>query len=173
MEKKSMAKSMERATDGVDSVIDRTRDAAVSVATRAERSVDAAAESVKETAHTAGEYVRARAETTALGTRRRVKATAKAIDRGYTRARSDLSRATKATTRYVTEHTGQALLLAASIGFVIGALMRRRRPEARTDSTPESSAGSSAASWPEHGASAPGDREAPGKQEEHDRVRSA
>lgn len=50
-----------------------------------------------------------------------------AFDRGYSRVRSDLSRAATTTTEYVTENPGKTLLLAASVGFVLGLLIRRRR----------------------------------------------
>ena len=50
-----------------------------------------------------------------------------AVDRGYTRARGDLSRAATVATDYVTANPGKTLLLAASAGFALGMLMRRRR----------------------------------------------
>jgi ElaB/YqjD/DUF883 family membrane-anchored ribosome-binding protein len=122
-----MIKNIDRTKDGMDSLIDRTRDAVVGVADRAESGVESAAERVVERAHEAGEYVRDGAETASRGAHQRLEGAAKAIDRGYTRARGDLSRAATVATDYVTENPGKALLLAASAGFVLGMLVRRQR----------------------------------------------
>jgi len=126
-------KGIERAQKGVDSLIDRTRDAVVGATDRTERGVESAAERVVKKAHAAGRHVRDGAESASLGAHRRVESTAKAIDRGYTRVRSDLSRAAKATTGYVTENPGKAMLLAASAGFLVGMLVHRRRSSTRYD----------------------------------------
>jgi ElaB/YqjD/DUF883 family membrane-anchored ribosome-binding protein len=123
-----MIQNIERTKDGIDSLVDRTRDAVIGVASRAERGVESAAEHVAEGAHAAGEYVRDGAKTASRGAHRRRQAAAKAIDRGYTRARGDLSRAAATATDYVTENPGKVLLLAAATGFVLGMLVRRRRP---------------------------------------------
>jgi ElaB/YqjD/DUF883 family membrane-anchored ribosome-binding protein len=122
-----MIKNIERTKDGMDSLIDRTRDAVVGATERAERGVETVAQRAVEAAHGAGESVREGAETASRGAHRRVENAAQAIDRGYSRARSDLSRAATATSAYVTENPGKALLLAASAGFVFGLLLRRRR----------------------------------------------
>jgi ElaB/YqjD/DUF883 family membrane-anchored ribosome-binding protein len=80
-----------------------------------------------EQAHVAGEYVRHGAETTSRGTRRRLDGASKSVDRGYTRARRGLARASSAASTYATENPGKALLLAASAGFVLGMLVHRHR----------------------------------------------
>ncbi len=49
---------------------------------------------------------------------------------GYAQAKSDLARAATTTTDYVTANPGKALLLVASAGFVLGLLVRGRRPSA-------------------------------------------
>jgi ElaB/YqjD/DUF883 family membrane-anchored ribosome-binding protein len=120
-------KNIERTKDGMDSLIDRTRGAVLGVADQAERGVVSAAESAVKGAHVAGDFVREGAETVSSGAHRRMEDTAKAIDRGFVRSRSDLSRAAVATTDYLTENPGKALLIAASAGFVLGMSLRRRR----------------------------------------------
>lgn len=122
-----MIKNIERSKEGMDSLIDRTRDAVVGVADRAEQGVESAAKRVTKRAHLAGEYVRDGAETASRGAHRRVEGVANAIDRGYTRARGDLTRAATAATDFVAENPGKAMLIAASGGFVLGMLVRRRR----------------------------------------------
>jgi ElaB/YqjD/DUF883 family membrane-anchored ribosome-binding protein len=122
-----MIKNIERTRDGMDSLIDKTRDAVVGAADRAERGVETTAERAVETAHVAGKSVRDGAEKAARGAHQRVQGTAEAVDRGYTRVRGDLTRVSVATTEYVTENPGKALLLAASAGFLFGMLVRRRR----------------------------------------------
>jgi ElaB/YqjD/DUF883 family membrane-anchored ribosome-binding protein len=123
-----MTKNVERTKDNMDSLVDRTRDAVVGVADRAERGVESAAKVVTERAHAAGDFVRDGAKTASRGAHQRLEGAAKAIDRGYVRARSDLSRATTTATDYFTENPGKALLLAASAGFALGLFVRPRRP---------------------------------------------
>jgi ElaB/YqjD/DUF883 family membrane-anchored ribosome-binding protein len=125
-----MLRNIERTKDGMDSLIDRTRDAVVSVADRAEHGIEATAERVVEQAHLAGETVRGRAAAASLGAHQRVDGVAQAIDRGYVRARGDLSRAAAATTEFVTENPGKALLLAAAAGFLVGTVVHRQRARA-------------------------------------------
>lgn len=122
-----MIKNIERTKDGMESLVDRTHDAVVGVADRAERGVGSAVEHVAARAHVAGEYVRDGAKTASRVAHRRLEGAAKAIDRGYTRARGDLARATTTTTDYLTENPGKVLLLAAAAGFVLGMLGCRRR----------------------------------------------
>ncbi|HVR30752.1 MAG TPA: hypothetical protein VMS86_14615 [Thermoanaerobaculia bacterium] len=121
-----MIKNIERTKDGMDSLIDRTRDAVLGATESAEIGVKSAAERVKEGAGVAGEYVRNGAKTASKGAHRRLDDTAKAIDRGFTQARSDLSRAAAAATDYIHENPGKSLMLVASAGFVLGMSMRRR-----------------------------------------------
>jgi ElaB/YqjD/DUF883 family membrane-anchored ribosome-binding protein len=122
-----MIKNIERTKDGMDSLIDRTRDAVVGATDRAERGVESAAERVVEKTHLAGEHVRDGAKTASRDAHRRLESAAKAVDRGYTKARGDLLRAATTATDYVTENPGKAMLVAASSGFVIGMLVSRRR----------------------------------------------
>lgn len=121
-----MIKNIERAKDGMDSLIDHTRDAVVGVADHAERGVESAAERAVDGARVAGAYVRDAADTVSRGARQHLETTAKAIDRGYRRTRDDGSRAATAATDYVAKNPGRALLLGASAGFVLGMLLRRR-----------------------------------------------
>lgn len=122
-----MIKNIERVQGGIDSLIDQAHDAVVGGTDAAERGVDFVAERVVETAHVAGEYVRDGAETASRGAHRGVKDAAKAVDRGYARARGEVSRAGTAITDYVATNPGKTLLLAASVGFVLGMLVCRRR----------------------------------------------
>ena len=128
-----MDKTIKRTKDGTDSLIDGTRDAVAGAVDRAGRGVD----SVAEKAHAAGERVRDAAEKVSRSAHRHLEDAAKAVDRGYTRARSDLSRTAAAATDYVAENPGKTLLLAASAGFGLGMLVRwrYRRPEAVTPAT--------------------------------------
>ena len=123
-----MTKNIERTKDNMDSLVDRTREAVVGATDRAERGVDSAAKLVTESAHAAGDFVRGGAKTASRGAHRRLEGAAKAIDRGYVRACSDLSRAATTATDYFTESPGKALLLAASAGFALGLFVRPRQP---------------------------------------------
>ena len=123
-----MIKNIERTRDGVDSMIDSAHGAVVGVTERAERGVESAAERVVKQTHAAGKAVREGAQTASRGAHRRVDGAAKAADRGYLKAKRDLSRAAAATTEYVDANPGHALLLAASAGFLAGMLVARRRP---------------------------------------------
>ena len=122
-----MIKNIERAKDGMGSVIDHARDAVVGAADHAERGVESATKSVVQSARVAGEQVRDAAETASRGAQRQLDSTAQAIDRGYRRTREEGVRAAAAATDYVARNPGRALLLVASAGFVLGMLMRRRR----------------------------------------------
>lgn len=122
-----MIKNIERTKNSLDALIDHTRDAVVNVTDRAERGFGSAAESAVETAHVAGDYVREGAESASRGAHQRLAGTATAVDRGYIRARSDLSRAAATATEYLTENPGKAVLCAASVGFLAGLLIGRRR----------------------------------------------
>jgi len=120
-------KNIERTKDQMDSIIDRTRDSVIGAADRAERGVEAAAERAVKTAHVAGQSVRVGARNASDRAHRQLESAAEALDRGYVRARTDLSRAATAATDYVVENPAKAVLLAASAGFVLGLLARRRR----------------------------------------------
>lgn len=122
-----MFKRVERTEDGMSSMIDQTRDAVVGVADRAEHGVESAAEHVVATAHAAGNSLRDGAETASRGAHQRLRGAARAVDRGYSRARSDLSRAATASTDYVAENPGKTLLVTAAASFVLGVLVGRRR----------------------------------------------
>lgn len=125
-----MTKHIERTKDNVGSLVDRTRDAVVAAADRTERGVEAAADRATERTHAAGEYVRDRAKTASRHAHRRLESAAKAIDRGYLRARGDMSRAATTATDYFTENPGKVMLLAASAGFAFGLWVRPRRTTA-------------------------------------------
>ena len=125
-----MIKNIERTQTGVDALIDRTRDTVVAASDRAEKGIESAAGQVVEKAHAAAERVRGQAEAASLGAHQSVAGAAQAIDRGYSRAKNDLSRAATKTTDYVTANPGKALLLVASAGFLLGLLARGRRQSA-------------------------------------------
>lgn len=120
-------KRVEPTKDAMNSMIDRTRDAVVSVAHRAQDGVESAAEQMAAGAQAAGDSLRDGVETATRGAHQRLQGTAQAINRGYSRTRSNLSRAATASTEYVAENPGKALLLTAATGFVLGALVGRRR----------------------------------------------
>ncbi len=122
-----MIRNIEQTKDGMDSLVDRTREAVVDVADRAERGVNSGAKRVVKRAHEAGKYVRDGAATASRDAHRHLESAAEAVDRGYTQARGDLSRAAVTATDYITENPGKALLLATSIGFAFGMLVRRQR----------------------------------------------
>lgn len=122
-----MLDKIERTKDGVDSLIERTRAGVVGATARAERGVEIAAKLAVKKARVTGKRTRTRAEAAARSAHRRVEGAANAIDHGYTRARSDMTRAAAAATDYVTDNPGKVLLFAASTGFVIGMLLRRSR----------------------------------------------
>lgn len=125
-----MIKNIERTQAGVDNLIDRARDTVVAASDRAERGVEAAAGQAVEKAHAAGERIREGAESASLGAHQSVAGAAQAVDRGYSRAKSDLSRAANRATDYVTANPGKALVLVASAGFLLGLLVRGRRQSA-------------------------------------------
>ena len=122
-----MFKKVERTKDGMSSMIDQTRDAVVGIADRAEHGVESAAEHVVATTHAAGDSLRDGAETASRGAHQRLQGAAQAIDRSYSRARSDLARAATASTDYVAENPGKILLVTAAVSFVLGALVGRRQ----------------------------------------------
>ena len=126
-----MEKNIERTKNGIDTLIDRTRDVVIGAADRAESGVvavaDGAAVKMTEGAYGAGDFVRESAESTARGAHRRLDGAATMIDRGFTRARSDISNAAADATDFFTENPGKSLLLATSAGFVLGMLVRGRR----------------------------------------------
>ena len=121
-----MIKNIEQTRDNIDSLVDSTLGAADAIADRAERRVENAAERVVERAHTAGEILRDKFATTARNLHQRLDDTATSIDRGYVKARTDLSRVTGAANGYVVENSRSAVMLAALGGFVFGFLAHRR-----------------------------------------------
>lgn len=122
-----MIKNIERTQSGVDSLIDRTRDTVITASERAEQGIESVAGRVVDKAHETGEKIREKADSASLGAHQRVAGAAQAIDRGYTQARSDLSRAATKATDYVTANPGKSLLLVAAAGFALGLLVRGRR----------------------------------------------
>ena len=122
-----MIKSIERTKDGIDALIDGSRKAIVDATNYAERGVESAAQGVVASAHSAGEYLRDGSQVASRDAHRHLEVAAKAIDHGYVRARSDLSRAATAASDYLAENPGKALLLATTTGFALGMLVRRRR----------------------------------------------
>jgi ElaB/YqjD/DUF883 family membrane-anchored ribosome-binding protein len=125
-----MIKNIERTQGGVDAMIDRTREAVVAATDRAEQGIESVAGRVVEKVHDAGEKIRTSADSATAGAHRGVADAAQAIDRGYNRAKSDLSCAAARATDYVTSHPGKSLLLVASAGFLLGLLVRGRRASA-------------------------------------------
>lgn len=125
-----MIKTIERSQAKLDNLIDRSCDSVVVASERAEKGVASAADQVVQTVQAAGEKIRERAEAASLNAHQRVAGAAQAIDRGYSQAKSDLTRAAAETTDYVTANPGKALLVAASAGFLLGLLIRGRRSSA-------------------------------------------
>lgn len=122
-----MMKSVQRTKDGMDSLVDHAREAVVGATDRLERGVESAAGRLVDHAHVAGDYIRDEVEAASRGAHRRLHRAARAVSRGYSRARSDLSRVATASTDYVAENPGKALLIAASVGFLLGMAVGRRR----------------------------------------------
>ncbi len=122
-----MIKSIERTKESLDSLIDRTHDAVIGATERAERGVEFTAERTVTGTQAAGKSVRDSAESASSGAHRRVEGAAEAVDRGYAKVRNDLTRAATATTDYLAENPGKALLIAASVGFAVGMLARKPR----------------------------------------------
>jgi len=120
-----MLNKIKQTKDGVDALIDRTRDAVVEATESAEQGVESAAKVAVKQAHVAGEHVRDSAKTASRDARRKVKHAAKAVDRGYTEARGNLSSTMTTATEYVTENPVKVVLLALTVGFVIALLVRR------------------------------------------------
>jgi ElaB/YqjD/DUF883 family membrane-anchored ribosome-binding protein len=120
-----MLDKIKQTKNGMDSLIDRTRDAVVDATESAEHGVETAAKAAVKQAHVAGEHVRDSAKTARRDARRKVKHAAKAVDRGYTQARGNLSQSMSGITEYVTENPVKTVLLALSAGFLIAMLVRR------------------------------------------------
>lgn len=122
-----MNKNIETAVSSIDSKIDRTRAAVDAITNRAEQSVVNAADDVVQRTHDAGTYVHESVETATSGAHQRLSDSALAIDRGYNRARTELSRATATARGFAAENPAMALMIAASAGFAIGFLAHRHR----------------------------------------------
>ncbi len=125
-----MNRNIERTQDGVSSLIDTTRDAVIAGTHRAENGIDTAAERLSEKAHGAGESVRSGAESASRGAHHRLEDVAQRLDRGYTRAQADLTRAATTASDYVAGNPGKSLLVAVSAGFLTGMLVKSWRPSA-------------------------------------------
>jgi len=128
----------ERAELGVglaaEKVAEKTAVAADKVAEKAVYAADMVAEKagyaagvVAEKASVAGEYLREGAECATRAAHQRLQQAADLVDRGYVRARTDISRAADKTSEYIAENSGKAVLVAAASGFLLGFLATRRR----------------------------------------------
>jgi ElaB/YqjD/DUF883 family membrane-anchored ribosome-binding protein len=123
----TMNKNIEETRDSIDALVGKTADVAGGAADRAEKVVERAAEDVVGRAHEAGNYVRDKVESTARDVQQHVNDAAEAIDGRYTKARDQVSRVASAATTYTTSNPRTALLLALSVGFIIGFLTHRRQ----------------------------------------------
>lgn len=122
-----MINKLEETKDRMNVIVDKTGEAVGGLADRAELGVENAAAKVVEGSQGARDYLRGKVDTATREVHRRLDQSATAIDRGYTRASSELSRAAEATTGYVSENPGKALMIAASAGFVLGFMVHRNR----------------------------------------------
>jgi ElaB/YqjD/DUF883 family membrane-anchored ribosome-binding protein len=123
-----MNKTIEAAVGNIDSKIDRTRDAVNAITDRAEQRVANAADGVVQQTHDAGTYLHDAVQTATSDAHTRLNDSALAIDRGYNRAKSEVSRAAASARSFATENPGTALMIAASAGFAVGILAHRHRP---------------------------------------------
>ncbi|MFA6957173.1 MAG: hypothetical protein WC538_14990 [Thermoanaerobaculia bacterium] len=123
-----MNKNIEAAMGNIDSKIDRTREAVDAITSRAEQGVLKAADDVAQQTHDAGTYLHESVQAATQDAHQRLNDSALAIDRGYNRARSEMSRAAASARSFATENPGTALMIAASAGFAVGMLAHRHRP---------------------------------------------
>lgn len=122
-----MIKNIEKTRDTIDSLVDATAEAATGVADLAEKAVEKTADSFVDRAHEAGSYVRDKVGTTARGVHQHLDDAAEAIDGRYARTRAQLSRAASTATSYASSNPRTALLLATSVGFVLGFMTHRQQ----------------------------------------------
>jgi ElaB/YqjD/DUF883 family membrane-anchored ribosome-binding protein len=116
--------TLERSKNLADAAVDRARDAVLSSTDQAQRGIDAAASHASDSAHQAGDSVRAATRSVAAGAHRRIERTTALLERGYGRARRDLSRGADNVSDYCGRHPGVALSAAAAAGFLVGVLVR-------------------------------------------------
>ena len=87
-------------------------------------------------AHAAAELVRDGAAWASDSAHQGVDGAARAVNRGLARAESDLSRAATATTDFVARNPAKSLLIAGSVGLVIGLTVPWRRVFASSAGSP-------------------------------------
>ncbi|MCM2316306.1 MAG: hypothetical protein NDJ92_14250 [Thermoanaerobaculia bacterium] len=122
-----MINKIEVTKDRMDAMVDKTGEAVGGLADRAELGVETAAAKVVEQTRGARDYLREKVDSATQKVHRRLDQSATAIDRGYTRASSELSRAAGAATGFASENPRTALLIAATTGFVLGFMVHRHR----------------------------------------------
>jgi len=122
-----MNKNIEAAAGNIDSQIERTRAAVDAITDRAEQNVLNATAEVAQQTKDAGIYLHQSVEAASAGAHERLNDSALAIDRGYNRARAELSRAAATARGFANENPGTALMIAASAGFALGFLAHRHR----------------------------------------------
>lgn len=121
-----MINKIEETKDRMNVMVDKTGEAVGGLADRAELGVETAAAKVVEGSQGARDYLRGKVDTATREVHRRLDQSATAIESGYTRASTDLSRAANAATGFVTENPRTALMIAASVGFLLGVIVHRR-----------------------------------------------
>ena len=113
--------------------MDRAKEVVGETAEKAREPLDSAREKFQEVAGEVGERfqetseeVRRRAEKAREAARQRYEAASEQLHHGYTRAREDLGGVMDDVIDYTRENPGQALLISAAAGFILGLLIRPR-----------------------------------------------
>lgn len=114
--------------------MDRAKEVVQETAGKAREHLDSAREKFQEVAgevgerfHETSEEVRRRAEKAREAARQRYEATSEQLHQHYTKAREDFGSAFDDVIDYTRENPGQALLISAAAGFILGLLIRPRR----------------------------------------------
>ncbi len=114
--------------------MDRAKEVVNETAEKTREHLDAARERFQEVAdqvgerfHDTSEEVRKRADKAREVARERYEATSQQLHEGYTKVRHDVDGVVDQVIDYTRENPGQALLISAAAGFIIGLLIRPRR----------------------------------------------
>lgn len=114
--------------------MDRAKEVVHETAEKTREHLDSAREKFQEVAgqvgerfHDTSEEVRKRAEKAREVARERYEATSQQLHEGYTKVRHDVGGVVDEAIVYTRENPGQALLIAAAAGFILGLLIRPGR----------------------------------------------
>ncbi len=114
--------------------MDRAKEVVAETAEKTREQLDSArekfhevADQVSERFHDTSDEVRRRADKAREVARERYEATSQQLHEGYTKVRHDVDGVVDETMAYTRENPGQALLIAAAAGFILGLLIRPGR----------------------------------------------